>query len=816
MASYNITDPDGKTYKITAPDGASEDEVMAYAQRSFKMAKAPERSTMENIVQGGKNLGAGLLRGAGSIGATIARPFESGAENEQRRARLDENARNLLGAETDSWMYKGGKLGGEIAGTAGMGGLVARGAAAVPYIAQNAPALINAIGSSGMTVGNAAMTPAKMLALRAAGGAVAGGASAGLVDPNDAAVGATIGAALPPALKGAGYVGGKVADTVGGMFLSQDAAMGRKVADIAGAKTRDEIKAVRDLLSSPRPSNIGVDLTVPQILQNPGISQLQRSVQNAGNASVSEAVARQNAAMLAALDRVSPAASTVQDAAQDAGTAISRFAKDGERAASGKVSKMFESVDPFGETRFNLPIDAMQAQVSKYLGPGTYGMGENAKKAVDVAKQIGTETLDAITPAKGAKEFTLLDAVKRAGGINPNSMSSKQLRGEVADLKQYGLGRLVSGKGKSVEKLAEDLYQRGFLPDEDPVTLLNALREGGGDVATGGGGKSMQSAYEASMGDAPGAETIAKAIPFDQLQNFRSSLVSDIAKLKGAPGTTAVYGALVGMKKSVDDAIDNVASGGGAPGEYFPADIAATWREANAAHAAKKARFNTGPQASIFRNGADGQAAVQGGEVPRQFFNALRSQTDDMAAFQRLAGGDQGVTDALKNYAVTSAANTQGRLGNLTNAKFNNWADGHSGAIQGLFNPQEQAVFSQIGKQLKTADAADSLNIAKGSNTMQNVNAAMSNGLLENPLTSFIANRTPILKNIAGPVLEGLKQNSKKAKAEQIGALLANPELLDEALAKYLKMQSAGGLLDYMPNASPLLYRSAPLLMSGQ
>ncbi|MBP7991984.1 MAG: hypothetical protein KAY91_04925, partial [Rhodocyclaceae bacterium] len=261
---------------------------------------------------------------------------------------------------------------------------------------------------------------------------------------------------------------------------------------------------------------------------------------------------------------------------------------------------------------------------------------------------------------------------------------------------------------------------------------------------------------------------------------------------------------------------DNVAAGLGSPDEYFPNDIADNWREALAAHSAKKARFNTGPQASMFRMGADGQAAVQGGEVPRQFFNSLRSQTDDMAAFQRLAGGDAGVTDALKNYAVTSAANTQGRLGNLTNAKFNSWADGHSGAIQGLFNPQEQAVFSQIGKQLKTADAADSLNIAKGSNTMQNVNAAMSNGLLENPLTSFIANRTPILKNIAGPVLEGLKQNSKKAKAEQIGALLANPELLDEALAKYLRMQSAGGLLDYMPNASPLLYRSAPLLMSGQ
>lgn len=775
-----------------------------------------EPSTGRKVLQHGKNLGAGLLRGAGSIGATLAWPFESGAENDQRRARLDENARMLLGADTDSWMYKGGKLGGEIAGTAGMGGLVARGASAVPYLAQNAPALINAIGSSGMTVGNAAMTPAKMLAARAAGGAVAGGAAAGLVDPNDALVGAGIGAALPPVLKGVGFVGGKIADTVGDMFLSQNAAMGRKVADIAGAKTRDEIKAMRDLLSSPRPSNIGVEMTVPQILQNPGISQLQRSVQNAGNASVDTAVKRQQAAMLAALDRVSPTAGTVQDAAQDAGNAISRFTKTGEAEASRNVNKLFDAVDPFGETRFNLPIDALDAQLRKYLGRGTFGMGGDARQAVDVAKQIGTETLDAITPAKGAKELTLLDAVKRAGGINPNSMSSKQLRGEVAGLRQQGLGRIVSGKGKSVEKLAEEMWQRGYLPDEDPVTLLNALRDGGGDLATGGGGKSMRAAYEASMGEAPEAETILKQIPFSEVQNYRSSLVAKIDKLSSKPGNQSEVAALTAMKKQLDSAVDNVAAGLGSSDEYFPKDIADNWREALAAHAAKKQRFNTGPQSSMFRMGADGQPAVQGGEVPRQFFNSLRSQTDDMAAFQNLARGDKGITDALKNYAVTSAASNQSALGNLTNNKFNNWAKAHSGAIQGLFDPSEQAVFSQIGKHLKTADMADSLNIAKGSPTMQNVNAAMSNGLLENPLTSYIANRLPIVKNAAGPIIDGLKQSSKKAKAEKFGELLADPAMLDEALARYLNLQSAGGLLDYMPNASPLLYRSAPLLGSGQ
>lgn len=41
MATYEITSPDGQKYKVTAPDSASQDEVLAYAQKSFKLAKTP-------------------------------------------------------------------------------------------------------------------------------------------------------------------------------------------------------------------------------------------------------------------------------------------------------------------------------------------------------------------------------------------------------------------------------------------------------------------------------------------------------------------------------------------------------------------------------------------------------------------------------------------------------------------------------------------------------------------------------------------------------------------------------------------------------
>ena len=36
MASYQITAPDGHTLEINAPDGASQEDIMAYAQSQYK------------------------------------------------------------------------------------------------------------------------------------------------------------------------------------------------------------------------------------------------------------------------------------------------------------------------------------------------------------------------------------------------------------------------------------------------------------------------------------------------------------------------------------------------------------------------------------------------------------------------------------------------------------------------------------------------------------------------------------------------------------------------------------------------------------
>jgi hypothetical protein len=209
----------------------------AKAEMAATPATAPQKSFMQNVGGVVDNVVAGGLRGAGSIGATLMTPLDKIAQNQTGRAILRnvpvlgslvqaddlmgqgtiigrdnrrtamDDANRQLGADPDSLMYKGAKLGSEIAGTSGIGGVLAKGAMAVPQLARFAPAL----QSGGFTLGNAA-TGSRLAnaAIRTGAGATVGGATAGAVNPDDALKGAAIGGALPPVIKGVGALGGAI------------------------------------------------------------------------------------------------------------------------------------------------------------------------------------------------------------------------------------------------------------------------------------------------------------------------------------------------------------------------------------------------------------------------------------------------------------------------------------------------------------------------------------------------------------------------------------------------------------------------------
>ena len=198
---------------------AGEFRVMRNAPAEVGAGATPkEGGILDAIKQGAGNLAAGAVRGAGSIGSTILAPADmlndaildplpgGQTRNQQRRAQIDEGLQ-AMGAEPDSGLYATGKIAGEIAGTAGAGGVMANGMRAVPALAKFAPV----VESGGFGLGNAATgSTVANTALRAAGGAIQGGAQAGMVDPSQAGMGAAIGAGAPMAIKAAGAAGSKI------------------------------------------------------------------------------------------------------------------------------------------------------------------------------------------------------------------------------------------------------------------------------------------------------------------------------------------------------------------------------------------------------------------------------------------------------------------------------------------------------------------------------------------------------------------------------------------------------------------------------
>jgi len=212
MPSFTFTSPEGKKYTVNGPEGATKDQAFQMLQKQINAPTAPV-TEQENggIGQTLGNIGAGAISGAAQIGATILSPIDWAAHKlgagdstmfpSDRRAAIEGGLREM-GAQPESVAFQAGQLGAEIAGTAGAGGAIAK----IPAVAKYAPQLASAIESGGFKLAQPARSLPGM-ATRASGGAITGGAMAGMVKPEDAAIGATLGGAMPLAVKGAGKLG---------------------------------------------------------------------------------------------------------------------------------------------------------------------------------------------------------------------------------------------------------------------------------------------------------------------------------------------------------------------------------------------------------------------------------------------------------------------------------------------------------------------------------------------------------------------------------------------------------------------------------
>jgi hypothetical protein len=271
------------------------------------------------------------------------------------------------------------------------------------------------------------------------------------------------------------------------------------------------------------------------------------------------------------------------------------------------------------------------------------------------------------------------------------------------------------------------------------------------------------------------------------------------------------------MKTALDDRVNQVVAGDGAIDEVLPIDWANKLDEARKAKVDQVQRFRTGPQASIFRTGSDGQPLVQGGEVAAKFWGNRPGIADDVSSFRKLIDDKPDLLGQFRSLITTEGAATADAGGRLT-SKFVKWVDQTLPGLKKAFDADDVKTLRRIAEDIKRSEAAASAGMSRGSNTYQNAQNALNLGLLDSPLLGMAANRIPLIGSFTGPGLDALKGSARTAKAERLSGLLSDARASGESLSGLLNygQQPAGLLTGGIEAALPWLYRSAPVLSTSQ
>lgn len=239
-----MTNPwDEYAEKPAAEGGAPWDEyadspkVKGIKDLPIKMRPQVEESAAKSAAVGGV-LGLTDL-GSNIIDAAVHYPGKAIPQLAQWNRTRNADREFFADQRKDSLAFKGTRIAGNVASTLPVGGALGQGLTkAAPLLARvgvSAPAVANvasSLATSGMRAGTAAGKTA--MATRIGGGAVTGGVSAGLVNPDSAGFGAVLGGALPPGLKLAGKLGSAIGAKFAGPVIAPEVTQAVQAARQAG------------------------------------------------------------------------------------------------------------------------------------------------------------------------------------------------------------------------------------------------------------------------------------------------------------------------------------------------------------------------------------------------------------------------------------------------------------------------------------------------------------------------------------------------------------------------------------------------------
>lgn len=232
MPTYTVRAPNGKTYRVEGPPGATQKQVEEAVLKAHPEAAGTGRVPKEGALGKVETAGMGLTRGIDEaifgtgrligqgleyVGATnLGGKLRAASERELAESRAQYEPFLRANPRT----AEGGRIVGNIIGLAAPGGAVSKPLQVVSKVAPKLAPVTTALRTSGMATGVKATTPvAKAVdaALRIGGGATAGAASSAVLD-QALDEGATVGAAVSLIPLVGRYGAGPVWDVVRGRF----------------------------------------------------------------------------------------------------------------------------------------------------------------------------------------------------------------------------------------------------------------------------------------------------------------------------------------------------------------------------------------------------------------------------------------------------------------------------------------------------------------------------------------------------------------------------------------------------------------------
>lgn len=521
------------------------------------------------------NVGAGFLRGAGSIGATAMRILpnalggDTAEENEIRRRKIDEGLREM-GADTGSLAYSGGKLAGEIAGTAGGGGAIARGVMAGSRFAPTfAPKMAAAIRSGGLSTGAPAARGGAFslqgvgnAATRIGGGAISGAAMATAINPEDAVTGAAIGAAFPVVGKLAGESGSLLREyAINPLFKPSKSAMEKLIQDAGGVEAA-RIAIDRAIKSGKTLS--GESYTLGQAGKNEGIAATERARYAVSPENYQPIYHAQRDARIAAMQKIAGGADDVTRA--DSLAAL----KDARSEATEGLYSSMQDV-PFNLGKEGEQLIDRAGAFGAVSQAQKLARAEGRKFSIPVVEEIPTSavSLDDLSRMNASRpthpDFVygsavelptlqnknLLSEIRKLGGVSMKD--AKDLLGERQITKMGVQGGVFTKKGEEVGDMVRRLVDRGVMNPQvldDVDGGAQALRDAIQDAAMGySDDMAFRAAFESHYGPEilPGAfkegvraapvsvpsEIVDRVVKGGDLQAVKMGIDQVIANAKG-------------------------------------------------------------------------------------------------------------------------------------------------------------------------------------------------------------------------------------------------------------------------------------------